>query len=89
MAATRTIEVSSAGCPACDETIAQVNSMACPSCSVSVLDMNDAAVAARAKTLGIGSVPAVVVDGQLASCCTGSGPDESALRAAGVGQPIA
>ena len=50
--------------------------------------MQDAAIARRAKDLGIYSVPAVVVDGELADCCTGRGPDEAALRAAGVGQPI-
>ena len=88
MTATRTVEVFSAGCPACDETISLVNSMACPSCEVSVLDMKEPSVAARAKSLGIRSVPAVVVNGELASCCAGSGPNEAALREAGVGQPV-
>lgn len=83
----RTIEVFSAGCPACQETIDLVNRVACPSCEVSVLDMNDAEVAKRARGLGIRSVPAVVIDGELADCCSGRGPDEAALRAAGLGQP--
>jgi len=83
----RKIEVFSAGCPACQETIDLVNQVACPSCEVSVLDMNDTAVASRAKGLGIRSVPAVVIDGKLADCCTGRGPDESVLRQAGLGQP--
>ena len=82
----RKVEVFSAGCPACDETIALVNSLTCPSCDVSVLDVNDAPVAARMKVLGIRSVPAVVIDGRLADCCTGRGPNEVALRAAGLGQ---
>jgi glutaredoxin 3 len=82
--ATRKIEVFSAGCAACDETIALINRIACPSCEVTVLDMKDAAVADRAKSLGIRSVPAVVVDGKLAACCAG-GSDERALREAGVG----
>jgi len=34
----------------------------------------------------IRSVPAVVIDGTLADCCTG--PDETTLQAAGLGQPI-
>jgi hypothetical protein len=55
---------------------------------VSVLDMNDPNVARRAKGLGIKSVPAVVIDGKLADCCSGRGPDEATLRAAGLGQPI-
>mgnify|MGYP002785195480 CR=1 FL=1 len=89
MAAKRRIEVFSAGCPACQDTIALVNRVACPSCEVIVLDMNDAHVASRAKALGIRTVPAVVIDGQLASCCSGRGPDEATLRAAGLGQAVA
>ena len=88
MATKRTIEVFSAGCPACDDAITMVNDIACPSCDVSVLDMNDPSIASRAKSLGIQSVPAVVIDGKLADCCAGRGPDEATLRAAGLGQPI-
>jgi hypothetical protein len=88
MATKRKIEVFSAGCAACQETIAMVKNAACPSCDVTVLDMHDAKVASRAKSLGIRSVPAVVIDGKLADCCTGRGPDETTLRAAGLGQKI-
>ncbi|HVH88901.1 MAG TPA: thioredoxin family protein [Terriglobales bacterium] len=84
----RKIEIFSAGCPACSETVELVQRIACPSCEVTLLDMNDSAVANRAKSLGIRSVPAVVVDGTLASCCAGRGPDEASLRAAGIGQPL-
>ncbi len=89
MSAKRKIEVFSAGCPACEETIALVNRVACPSCEVSVLEMKDPGVASRAKSLGIRSVPAVVIDGKLADCCAGRGPDETVLRAAGLGQSAA
>ena len=82
----RTVEVFSAGCAVCEETVSLVRQIACDSCVVSVLDMRDDQVAQRAKQLGIRSVPAVVVDGELAACCVGSGPTESALREAGVGQ---
>lgn len=88
MSAKRKIEIFSAGCPACEDTIQLVNSIACPSCEVSVLDMTDPAVAARAKKLGVRSVPAVAVNGELAGCCTGRGPDPRTLREAGVGQPL-
>jgi hypothetical protein len=88
MTAKRKIEVFSAGCPACDETVKMVQSIACPSCEVTVLDMHDPQVALRSKGLGIRSVPAVVIDGKLAGCCAGRGPDEATLRAAGLGQPI-
>ncbi len=83
----RRIEIFSAGCPACEETIELINQLACPSCEVSVLDMNDAAVAERAKELGIKSVPAVAINGQLADCCDGRGPNADTLQAAGLGQP--
>ena len=84
----RAVEVFSAGCPVCEETINLVNRLACPSCEISILDMNDANVASRAKRLGIRSVPAVVIDGRLADCCRGRGPDEATLKAAGLGQAI-
>ena len=86
MTATRKIEVFSAGCPPCEELIRRVNDIACPSCAVCVLDMNAPAVAERARTLGVRSLPAVAIDGKLADCCSGRGPDEAVLRAAGLGQ---
>ena len=85
MATKRKVEVFSAGCPACEETIALVNRVVCPSCEVAVLDMRDRAVAERAKRYGVNRVPAVVVNGQLAECCKGEAITETALRAAGVG----
>lgn len=88
MAAKRKIEVFSAGCPACEETVRLVNRIACPSCDVTVLDMKEPEVANRAKGLGIRSIPAIVIDGRLADCCTGRGPDETTLRSAGIGQPL-
>ena len=88
MATTRKIEVFSAGCAVCDDTIALINRIACPSCEVEILDMHQTEVAKKAKRYGIRSVPAVVVDGKLADCCAGRGPDETALRAAGIGTPI-
>ena len=84
----RTIEIFSAGCPVCDETIAQVKAESCASCDVQVLDMRDPETAARAKDLGIRSVPAVVIDGKLAGCCAGRGVDLVVLRKAGLGQPL-
>ncbi|RQR32916.1 thioredoxin family protein [Burkholderia sp. Bp9142] len=87
MTAKRRVEVFSAGCAVCNDTVAMVRRLACPSCEVLVLDMHDAQVADRARQLGIRSVPAVVIDGQLASCCAGRGVEEQSLRAAGLGQP--
>lgn len=81
----RRIEIFSAECLACEETIELVDRVACPSCEVSILDMKEAGIASRAKELGIRSVPAVIIDGELTNCCAGRGPEEATLRAAGLG----
>ena len=86
MAGKRKVEVFSAGCPLCQNTVQLVNRIACPSCEVSVLDMNNPTVADRAMKLGVRSIPAVVINGKLADCCAGPGPDEATLRADGVDQ---
>jgi glutaredoxin 3 len=83
----RKIEIFSADCPLCEETVELVKQIACPSCEITVLDMKDSAVADRAKSLGVRTVPAVAVDGKPAECCIGRGPDEAALRTMGIGQP--
>ncbi len=82
----RKVEVFSAGCPACQTAIELVNRLSCGSCEVTILDMNDIHVAKRVRDIGVRSVPAVAINGQLASCCTGAGVEEWALRAAGLGQ---
>lgn len=76
----RTIEVFSAGCPACVDVIDLVKKLAGADHHVHVRDMRQAETAALAKQLGVRSVPAVAVDGVLASCCAGRGPDEQHLR---------
>ena len=88
MNAKRKVEIFSAGCAICRKTIKMVKDLACDSCEVSVLDMHDTNVAKRAEDLGVRSVPAVVIDGELADCCSGRGPDEATLRKADLGQPI-
>ncbi len=87
MTVKRKVEIFSAGCPVCEDVVALVQRLACPSCGVEVLNMNDIEVVRRAKALGVHSVPAVAIDGQLAGCCAGRGVDEQALRTAGLGQP--
>ncbi len=76
------IEVFSAGCSTCKETIELVNRIAGSTHEVVVHDMQQADTAYKAKQHGVRSVPAVVVDGKLAGCCAGRGPDEQVLRAA-------
>lgn len=87
MSKNRRVEVFTAGCRACEETVAAINAAACPSCEVVVRDMRDAATAAKAKALGVTRVPSVAIDGRLAECCAGGGPDLAVLRQAGLGRP--
>ncbi len=84
----RTIEVFSAGCSCCESVVAEIEKTACPSCEVTVLDMRRPDVAEMAKKLAVRSIPAVAIDGQLAGCCSGRGPDIETLRAAGLGVPL-
>lgn len=84
----RTIEIFSASCPICQDTIKQVNEAACPSCNIEILDMSTAQAQTRAKELGVKGVPAVAIDGKLADCCNNRGIDIDVLRAAGLGQPL-
>ena len=80
MAEKRNIEVFSAGCALCHEVIDVVRQQAGSSSEVIVRDMMDARVLSRAEKSGIRSVPAVVIDGKLASCCTGRGVDLEVLK---------
>jgi len=88
MTNTRKVEIYSAGCPTCQETVDLVKGIACPSCDISVLNMNEKGISQRAKELGIHRVPAIVIDRKLADCCAVSAPDEQSLRAAGIGKAI-
>lgn len=76
------IEIFSAGCSTCKETIELVKRLAGSSHEVVIHDMQKSEVAANAKQHGVRSVPAVLIDGKLAGCCAGRGPDEQALRSA-------
>ncbi len=82
----RQVEVFTAGCPLCEEAVALVKGLACPSCEVVVHDLRAGGEAvSRARRFGVNAVPAVVVDGRLAECCTRSSVSEEVLREAGVG----
>lgn len=86
MTTKRQVEIFTAGCPICSETVQLVQRIACESCDVTVLDMNDAAVAERAKEIGVNMVPAVVVNGRLTS--TNAALSEQALQETGIGQAL-
>ena len=88
MADKRKVEVFSAGCAVCDEVIDAVKREAGSSSEVIVHDMKNIQVARRAKELGVRPVPAVVIDGKLASCCAGRGVDIQVLKNAGLGKAL-
>ena len=82
MAQKHKIEIFSAGCSTCKETIDMVRKIAGPDHEVQIHDMHQEGIASRAKQHGVRSLPAVMVDGKLAGCCAGRGPDEQILRQA-------
>lgn len=82
MTTKKKIEVFSAGCSTCKETVELVRRIAGPSHDIIIQDMHKPEVASQAKQYGVRSVPAVVIDGKLAGCCAGRGPDERVLRSA-------
>lgn len=82
MSPTKTVEVFSAGCQTCKETVELVKRLAGSGHEVVVHDMQKPEVASKAKQYGVRSVPAVVIDGKVAGCCAGRGPDEHVLRSA-------
>ncbi len=81
MAGKKKVEIFSAGCSVCKETIEMVKRLA-GSHEVLIHDMSKSEIASKAKQYGVRSVPAVVIDSKLASCCAGRGPEEHVLRAA-------
>ncbi|HJT71228.1 MAG TPA: thioredoxin family protein [Terriglobales bacterium] len=76
------IEIFSAGCKTCKDTIATVQKLAGSEHEVIVHDMHQETIATRAARYGVKSVPAVVVNGKLAGCCAGRGVEENVLREA-------
>ena len=81
----RKVEIFSAGCPVCQDTIDLVNELACPSCEIIIHDTHDADVQSRINELGVKSVPAVAINGALADCCQDRGIDVEMLRASEIG----
>ncbi len=79
----RHIEIFSAGCPLCREVEEMVRGLDCADCRITVQNLNDPAGATRAKELGVATVPAVAIDGQLAACCANQqGPNLEIIKAA-------
>lgn len=83
----RRVEVFTAGCPLCDETVKLVKELACTSCDVTVYNLNENGMD-KAKEYGVTSVPTVVVNGKVLDCCVRRKPTAEDLRAAGIGTPM-
>ncbi len=83
----RQIEVFVAGCPLCSDAVAVVKEIACDDCDITVLNMQDGDTAEQARRYGIHAVPAVVVDGKLADCCSRGPINPETLKAADIGRP--
>jgi copper chaperone CopZ len=73
MSESRTVEVFTAGCPLCVDVVELVQDLACDSCDLQTVRLHDEAGQRRAEEVGVQSVPAVAVNGTLASCCEGRG----------------
>ncbi len=86
----RRVEVFTAGCPVCEETVNRVKSLACPSCEVRIYDLREGCTTNecrdKARQYGITAVPAIAVDGVLLDCCRREPITASSLRVAGIGQ---
>ena len=83
----RLVEVFTAGCGICEDTVKIVEEMACSCCDVKVLSTQEETSLERARELGVVRVPAIAINGQLLECCA-KGIDTNALRSAGLGQPL-
>ena len=81
----RQVEIFTANCPLCDETVKLVNELACSRCQVSVYDLSEPADLAKAERYGINGVPAIAINGRL--MLTGK-PNTDQLQAIGIGQPV-
>ena len=87
----RKVEVFTQGCEKCEPTIELVKSLACENCDVIIYDVDKGCESNICRELaieyGVNKYPAVAVNGKLLECCiNGEGPNEDALRAAGIGK---
>ena len=81
----RQVEIFTADCPLCDETVKLVKKLACSGCQVSIYDLREPADLAKAEQYRINGVPAIAINGRL--MLTGK-PDVEQLQAIGIGQPV-
>jgi len=87
MATKRKVEIFTAGCFLCDETVKLVKDLACSDCEVTVYDLRREGIE-KAKEYGISPVPTVVVNGKIAECCVRGKVNTESLKAVGIGKPM-
>ncbi len=87
MSEKRKVEVFTAGCPICDETVKLVKELSCPNCDVTIYDLHKNGIE-KSDEYGINSVPTVVVNGKILDCCERGKPTAEDLKAAGIGKPV-
>lgn len=85
------VEVFTAGCPLCDDTVKLVRELACDNCEVLIYDLHQGCATnecrEKAVEYGIHRIPSIVVNGKLAECCQNQQPvSREMLIAAGIGQ---
>lgn len=89
MSPKRKIEVFTAGCPVCDEAVALIKAATCRDCDIVIYDLNKGCETNecrdKARMYGVKSLPAVVIDGKLADCCSNRGINVETLKQAGLG----
>jgi len=86
----RIVEVFTAGCSICEDTVRLVKSLICPSCELKIYDLREGCATnecrEKASQYSITAVPAIAVNGVLLDCCRRGPIDRAALMAAGIGQ---
>lgn len=86
----RLVEIFTAGCPICAETVNLVKSLACPSCDMQLYDLRNGCdtneCRDKAAQYGVIAVPAVAVNGVLLDCCRRERITAQRLTAVGIGQ---
>ena len=87
MSEKRRVEIFTADCPICGETVKLVKELSCSSCDVTIYDLRKNGVE-KANEYGINSVPTVVVNGKILDCCKRGKPTIEDLKAAGIGKPL-
>lgn len=81
----RQVEIFTADCPLCNETVQLVQELTCPSCEVSIYNLRESTSTEKAQQYGVNAVPAIAINGTLV--LTGK-PNREQLQAAGIGQPL-